>query len=87
VSVDPVRSAVCTRLTSTGMGGSIWNLGAVTRVQGDRREYVGAKPRDEHPASTSFIQNNFLRLYRYAYGDKGCCSSIVRGLPTSTATP
>ncbi len=80
VSIDPIRSALCTRLTSTGMGGSIWNLGAITGAKGVHKEYVGAKPRDEHPASTSFIQNNFFRLYRYAYGDKGVLLFDRQGL-------
>lgn len=71
ITVDPIRAAVATRLTSTGMDGSIWNTVKVARQKKFTEEHVGPAPRDEHPASTSFIQNNYLRLYRYALGDKG----------------
>lgn len=71
ITVDPIRAAVATRLTSTGMNGSIWNMKKVARIKGVVEEYAGPAPREEHPASTSFIQNNYLRFYRYALGDKG----------------
>ena len=37
----------------------------------ESKELVGPAPRFPYPASTSFIQNNHLRLYRYALGDQG----------------
>ncbi|MCW4020786.1 MAG: hypothetical protein NWF14_06130, partial [Candidatus Bathyarchaeota archaeon] len=70
VTMDPMRAAVTWRLSSTGIGGSIWNVQKIGRAP-HASEYVGPAPRFDYPASTSFIQNNYLRLYRYALGDKG----------------
>ncbi|MFC1718053.1 hypothetical protein ACFL6S_30610 [Candidatus Poribacteria bacterium] len=72
MSLDPLRTAITTRLSSTGMGGAIWNIIEVARQSNSlSQEYVGNSPRSLYPASTSFIQNNYFRLYRFALGDKG----------------
>ena len=72
ISINGVKGALASRLGSTGRDGTLWNVVHVARNSTARAiEHTGDDPRDEHPATTGFVGNNYLRLYRYAFGEKG----------------
>jgi hypothetical protein len=57
VSLDPVRCAIAARLESTGKGGTFEQRMRATRNESFYR------PGIDYPATTAFVQNNWIRLY------------------------
>lgn len=72
-SHDPIRHAYTARLSATGLDGS---LNRKFEVFTEIRKCKPTGPwwpraNEAYPATTSFIQNNYFRLLRYAAGDYG----------------
>ncbi|MDP7396795.1 MAG: hypothetical protein QF541_07990 [Lentisphaeria bacterium] len=72
ISNDPVRAAVTTELAATGVGGV---LDSATTYWP-----TWCRARYDKPASTKFIGNNHLRLYRDADADRGGLAAELEGL-------
>lgn len=74
-SLDPLRCAVATTLSTTGKGGAFSQRLAQTQ---NRDIY---RPSVNYPASTTFVQNNWVRLY----SDQGKDGFDLWSDPTGTA--
>lgn len=72
-SMDPVRHAFTAKLAATAYNGGIPSRRQTIKETHDEEPYCPWWPRanEIHPATTAFIQNNYLRLLRYANGDFG----------------
>ena len=80
ITQDPVKCAVTCNLGTTGVGGTMdhWH-------RTDMAEYDGApryqtRPRSEFFHDTSFIQNNFFRVYFHTNIDGGVLMYDLEGL-------